>query len=138
MQQNLHSDDDDLQEIAPLLSKIPKKSFQVPESYFEEFPNKILSEIAKEKSEINWISIAATIIIILGIGITLHTIEHQNIEHPKVSASIDMSDLDLYEIDESLLIEFASTSDESIKQTNTFDEMIIENYSESELLEHYN
>lgn len=138
MQYNLHSEDDDLQEIAPLLSKIPKKAIQAPEGYFEQFPNMIMSEVAKEKKDFNWLSIAATILIMLGIGVTLHLLEHQHTVHNNLTESNIITDHYLYEIDESTLIEFASTSEVSVKQSSKVEELIIENYTEAELLEHYN
>lgn len=138
MQYNLHSEDDELKEIAPLLSKIPKKVIEAPEGYFEQFPNMIMTELAKEKKDFNWLSIAATIVIMLGIGLTLHMLEHQHTNHNNLTEKTNITDHYLYEIDESILIEFASTSDESVKQSSKVEELIIENYTEAELLEHYN
>lgn len=138
MQHDLHNEDDDLQEIAPLLSKIQKKELKAPDGYFEQFPRMIMIEIAKEKSNKNWLSIAATIIILLGIGFALHSFDHQSKELKIASESTNIADEYLYEIDEQVLIEFVSATKQVEKKSEKLDELLIETYSEEDLLEHYN
>lgn len=133
MNYNLHSEDDDLQEIAPILSKIPKRSIQAPDGYFEQFPDSIMKVVSKEKKEMNWFSIAATITILLVSGVAFHTLDNKSV-NTTVETEL-VSDQYLHEIDEDVIIEYVSTIDENKELT---DEYLNEEFTEYELLEQYN
>ena len=136
MNYNLHSEDDDLQEIAPVLSKIQKKSIQVPEGYFEQFPDSIMQIVSKEKKSMNWFSIAATIAILLTSGVVFHMLD--NTADTTIVETELASDQYLDEIDENVIIEYATTIDNKTENTELTEEYLNEDYTEFDLLEQYN
>jgi hypothetical protein len=136
MNYNLHSEDDDLQEIAPVLSKIQKKSIQVPEGYFEQFPDSIMQIVSKEKKSMNWFSIAATIAILLTSGVVFHMLD--NTADKTIVETELASDQYLDEIDENVIIEYATTIDNKTENTELTEEYLNEDYTEFDLLEQYN
>lgn len=137
MNYNLQSEDDDLQEIAPILSKLPKKSIQAPEGYFEEFPKSIMQVISTEKKSMNWFSIAATISILLLSGITFHILDNDKVLNNTNETEL-VSEQYLQEIDEEIIIEYASTVESKKETTDISEEILNEDYSEFEILEQYN
>lgn len=136
MNYNLHSEDNDLQEIAPVLSKIQKKSIQVPEGYFEQFPDSIMQIVSKEKKSMNWFSIAATIAILLTSGVVFHMLD--NTADKTIVETELASDQYLDEIDENVIIEYATTIDNKTENTELTEEYLNEDYTEFDLLEQYN
>jgi hypothetical protein len=139
MSYDLHSEDDDLQEIAPILSKIQKKSIQAPEGYFEQFPDSIMQIVTKEKPSMNWFSIAATVVILLASGVVFHMLDNKS-QSSIVETEI-VSDQYLHEIDEDVIIEYVSAiKDDNSNNDNTeiTEEYLEEDYTEYELLEQYN
>lgn len=136
MNYNLHSEDDDLQEIAPILSKIPKRSIQAPDGYFEQFPSSLLEVVSKEKKSMNWFGIAATITILLASGVIFHNLDTKS-ENTVVETE-QVSDQYLHEIDEDIIIEYVSAADENNASAEHTDEYFNEDFTEYELLEQYN
>ncbi len=140
MSYNLNSEDDDLQEIAPILSKIPKRSIQAPEGYFEQFPESIMQIVSKEKKSMNWFGIAATITILLTTGVVFHMLDNKS-ETTIVESTEQVSDQYLHEIDEEVIIEYVSAIENKTENTESAeltDEYLNEDYTEYELLEQYN
>lgn len=140
MSYNLNSEDDDLQEIAPILSKIPKRSIQAPEGYFEQFPDSIMQIVSKEKKSMNWFGIAATITILLATGVVFHMLDNKS-ETTIVESTEQVSDQYLHEIDEEVIIEYVSAIENKTENTESAeltDEYLNEDYTEYELLEQYN
>ncbi len=140
MSYNLNSEDDDLQEIAPILSKIPKRSIQAPEGYFEQFPESIMQIVSKEKKSMNWFGIAATITILLATGVVFHMLDNKS-ETTIVESTEQVSDQYLHEIDEEVIIEYVSAIENKTENTESAeltDEYLNEDYTEYELLEQYN
>lgn len=136
MNYNLHSEDDDLQEIAPILSKIPKRSIQAPDGYFEQFPSSLMEVVSKEKKSMNWFGIAATITILLASGVIFHNLDTKS-ENTVVETE-QVSDQYLHEIDEDIIIEYVSAADENNASAEYPDEYLNEDFTEYELLEQYN
>ena len=136
MNYNLHSEDDDLQEIAPILSKIPKRSIQAPDGYFEQFPSSLMEVVSKEKKSMNWFGIAATITILLASGVIFHNLDTKS-ENTVVETE-QVSDQYLHEIDEDIIIEYVSAADENNTSAEHTDEYLNEDFTEYELLEQYN
>jgi hypothetical protein len=139
MSYDLHSEDDDLQEIAPILSKIQKKSIQAPEGYFEQFPDSIMQIVTKEKPSMNWFSIAATVVILLASGVVFHMLDNKS-ESSIVETEI-LSDQYLHEIDEDVIIEYVSAikdNNSNTDNTEITEDYLEEDYTEYELLEQYN
>lgn len=137
MSYNLNSEDDDLQEIAPILSKIPKRSIQAPEGYFEQFPESMMQIVSKEKKSMNWFGIAATITILLASGVVFHMLDNKS-EKTIVESTEQVSDQYLHEIDEDVIIEYVNAIDIKNENTEPTDVYLNEDYTEYELLEHYN
>ncbi len=140
MSYNLNSEDDDLQEIAPILSKIPKRSIQAPEGYFEQFPESIMQIVSKEKKSMNWFGIAATVVILLASGVVFHMLDNKS-ETKIVESTEQVSDQYLHEIDEEVIIEYVSAIENNTENTESAeltDEYLNEDYTEYELLEQYN
>ncbi len=139
MSYDLHSEDDDLQEIAPILSKIQKKSIQAPEGYFEQFPDSIMQIVTKEKPSMNWFSIAATVVILLASGVVFHMLDNKS-QSSIVETEI-VSDQYLHEIDEDVIIEYVSAikdNNSNTDNTEITEDYLEEDYTEYELLEQYN
>ena len=139
MNYNLHSEDDDLQEIAPILSSLPKKPINAPEGYFDQFPESIMQIIIKEKKSNNWLSIAATIAILLASGISLHLLDNKKVNSDvALIEQTSLSDQYLHEIDEEVLVEYASSIETKDESSTFTDEILNEDFTEVELLEQYN
>jgi hypothetical protein len=128
---------DEIQEMAPLLSAIPKYSpFEIPAGYFDELPTLIQERVlgSKKGASFEWLisffkprfafpALATILLLVAGI-----TYMNKTTKLPDTELAEELSlEERLYEIDESTLIE-SLTAENIIENTATRDENSIENY----------
>lgn len=146
MKENELNNEEDLARIAPILNTIKKQGLDVPEAYFSEFPEKIMKKINDDHRVINinrkkiilkW-SIAASILLFIGIGMYLASYNIQpiqNIEANQVD-NISVEEIYLEEIDEEDIIEFANDDTKKINIDSL--QNLHEEFDENDLIELYN
>jgi hypothetical protein len=104
----------ELEEIAPLLSSLPKKEIEAPEAYFNTFSSRVMDRIKNENiahdAKIirfnHWKKYLAAAMVLLSVGISFYIFEIQN---DATNDPSNMEDLYLAELDESTIIEFTNT-----------------------------
>jgi|688.fasta_scaffold650243_2 hypothetical protein len=129
---------DELIELAPVLSKLPKKELEVPEGYFDSFSSKMMARIKYKNIEPNTIAIplkkwsnflaAAIVFVVMGISIYIFKIQTQNTDE-----SITIDEYYLTEIDESVLMEF--TTNTANEETQTEEELYQQYLDEHTIIE---
>ena len=127
---NIPEEFDALKDIAPILSKIERKnSFEVPEGYFDALPSKIQGKCI-EQEEVSfipriylllnpkWMVSFSVVIVLVVVGVN-YMKDVKPIEIADASQSETISEQDITDIDEALIVEVIT--DEEPKNENTID-----------------
>ncbi len=124
---------DELNELAPMLSKLPKKELEAPEGYFESFSSRMMARIEHEKIQPDAKTIplysikkylaAASIFIFMSISLYLYKTQYNTqIE------DTPLEEIYVTEFDESTLIEYTQTTyvEESKNETDVYQQYLDE------------
>lgn len=126
----------ELTEIAPVLSSIPKKELELPAAYFDSFSDRMMARIKDEKVEPEpkiirfkqWSSYlaAAMVFVVMGISIYIFKIQNENTDE-----TLNIEEYYLTEIDENVLMEY--TSNTATEETQN-DEDIYQQYLDEHII----
>jgi hypothetical protein len=104
----------ELEELAPMLSSLPKKEIEAPEAYFNTFSSRVMDRIKNENitqdAKIirfkHWKKYLAAAMVLLSVGISIYIFE---IQKDGSTDNTNLEDLYLAELDESTIVEFTNT-----------------------------
>jgi hypothetical protein len=138
---------EELNEIAPFLSKIDKKNnFSVHDNYFEDFPARVRDKIGYKSTTLSWTNIfglfsrkavfALSSLAIIAILVTMLTV---NFNRQSLAKAVTPNEYILDNIDEDLIIDelaFKEAPKSKIQSTtDNTEEYILENIEESTISE---
>lgn len=133
----------ELEEISPMLAKLPKESFEAPEGYFESFSDRMLARVKTEQSapsksivrpiqKYTKYMAAAMILVFMGLSIFIFKIKQTNSAIKTANINLTTEDIYLEEIDEATLVEFANTNTSKVEIKADVDEY--QNYIDEETI----
>lgn len=127
MNKDLHKE---LEEIAPMLSKLPKENIEAPEGYFESFSDRMLARVKTERIEPSKSIVrpiqryskylaAAMVLVFMGLSIYIFKIKQTTIINNVAVTSLTEEDIYLEELDEASLIEYANLNSNNKVEVKT-------------------
>ncbi len=129
---------DELNEIAPRLSNIPKKELEAPSAYFDSFSDRMMARIKNEKIEPDtkviqlkqWSKYLAAAMVFVVMGVSIYIFKIQNEKKEEI---LNIDEYYLTEIDESVLIEY--TTNTTNEETQTEEELYQQYLDEQTIIE---
>jgi len=123
----------ELEEIAPMLSNLPKNDLKAPEGYFSSFSDRMLDRIKAEESQPSKSLVfpitnftkylaAAVVLFFMGLSIYIFKINNEVKMNSTTEQAMSTEDIYLSEIDEATLVEFTANDNIKIDVKSNIDE----------------